>query len=204
MLVDDADREDEGDIVVAAQFVTAETFIFMAENCRTFPTVPMTAARLAELGIPLMAEVNTESFHTPFTVTVDYRHGTTSGSSAVDRARTVAALIDPDTQPSDFASPGHVFPLRAYPGGLQQRRGHTEGAIELMRLAGLYPAAVISEVQSQRGDMMRGQELTDFARYCNAPVISIATITDHLAAITRGSEQSLASPRLTPRLDRVN
>lgn len=182
VLVDDVDRENEGDVVVAAEFITADAITFMAEQCRTFITVAMTAARLAKLGIELMARSNTDDeFHTPFTVTVDYRHGTTSGSSALDREITIRALVDDSSKPTDFVSPGHVFPLRAHPAGLAARRGHTEGAIELMKLAGLYPAAVISEIQGSHGAMMRADELLEFARKFDAPVVPIAAIAEHLA-----------------------
>ena len=182
ILVDDRDRENEGDVIVAAEFITANAITFMAEHCRTMITIPMTAARLARLGIDLMVKANSGPEHTAFTVSVDYRHGTTSGSSAEDRAKTIRALVDERTKPSDFASPGHVFPLRAHPGGLAARRGHTEGAIELMKLAGLYPAAVISEIQGRHGKMLEADELIKFARRFNMPVVRIQSIAEHVAA----------------------
>ena len=182
ILIDDRTRENEGDVVVAAEFVTANAITFMAEHCRTMITIPMTAARLARLGIDLMVKANSGAEHTAFTVSVDYRHGTTTGSSAEDRAKTIRALVDERAKPSDFASPGHVFPLRAHPDGLAARRGHTEGAIELMKLAGLYPAAAISEIQGRHGRMLEKDELLKFARRFNMPVVQIQSIVEHLAA----------------------
>ena len=193
ILVDDRDREDEGDVVVAAEFVTANALTFMAEHCRTMITTPMTAARLARLGIDLMVKANSGPEHTPFTVTVDYRHGTTTGSSAEDRAVTIRALVDESAKPSDFASPGHVFPLRAHPEGLAARRGHTEGAIELMKLAGLYPAAVISEIQGRHGKMLGKEELIRFARRFNMPIVQVQAIAEHLVAVRNSRSEAGAT-----------
>ena len=193
ILVDDLTRENEGDVVVAAEFITANAITFMAEHCRTMITIPMTAARLARLGIDLMVKANSGPEHTPFTITVDYRHGTTSGSSAEDRAKTIRALVDESTKPSYFASPGHVFPLRAHPGGLAARRGHTEGAIELMKLAGLYPAAAISEIQGRHGKMLEKDELLKFAHRFEMPVVPIQAIADHLAAVRESPGESGAA-----------
>lgn len=190
ILVDDRTRENEGDVVVAAEFITSDAITFMSEHCRTMITVPMTAARLARLGIDLMVKANSGIEHTAFTVSVDYRHGTTTGSSAEDRAKTIRALVDEKTKPSDFASPGHVFPLRGQPGGLAARRGHTEGAIELMKLAGLYPAAAISEIQGRHGKMLVKHELAEFARHFQMPVVQIQCIAEHLAAVSQSPNQS--------------
>lgn len=190
ILVDDRSRENEGDVVVAAEFITANAITFMAEHCLTMITVPMTAARLARLGIDLMVKANSGPEHTAFTVSVDYRHGTTTGSSAEDRAKTIRALVDDKTKPSDFASPGHVFPLRAHPGGLAARRGHTEGAIELMKLAGLYPAAAISEIQGRHGRMLEKDELAEFARRFDMPIVQIQNIADHLAAVRQSPTEA--------------
>ncbi len=190
ILVDDRNRENEGDVVVAAEFITANAITFMAEHCRTLITIPMTAARLARLGIDLMVKANTGLEYTAFTVSVDYRYGTTSGSSAEDRAKTIRALVDESAKPSDFCSPGHVFPLRAQPDGLAARRGHTEGAIELMRLAELYPAAVISEIQGRHGRMLEKDELLKFARRFNMPVVPIQAIAEHLAAVRRSPAEA--------------
>ena len=193
VLIDDRDRENEGDVVVAAEFVTADAITFMAEHCRTMITIPMTAARLARLGIGPMVKVNNGLQNTAFTVSVDYRHGTTTGSSAEDRAKTIRALVDERVKPSDFASPGHVFPLRGHPGGLAERRGHTEGAIELMNLAGLYPAAAISEIQGRHGKMLEAEELLDFARRFDMPVVPIQSIAEHVASIRQKSAEAEAA-----------
>lgn len=190
ILVDDRTRENEGDVVVAAEFITANAITFMAEHCRTMITIPMTAARLARLGIDLMVKANIGPEHTPFTVTVDYRHGTTSGSSAEDRAKTIRALVDETAKPSDFASPGHVFPLRAHPDGLAARRGHTEGAIELMKLAGLYPAAAISEIQGRDGKMLGKDDLIKFARRFNMPMVQVQCIAEHLATVRQSPAEA--------------
>ncbi len=176
MLVDEADREDEGDLVVAAEFVEARHFTLMAERCRTLATLPMTGARLDELGIPMMAESNTSRYTTPFTMSVDVRAGTTTGSSAVDRALTVRALLDPRAKLADFTMPGHVFPLRADADGVFGRMGHTEGAVDLLGIAGLYPAALISEAQGADGAMLHGEGLRDLARECAAPLVGVTDI----------------------------
>lgn len=179
LLLDSPDREDEGDLLVAAEFVLPEHLTFMAENCRTLICVAMEGERLDELEIPLMVPFNTSTFGTPFTVSVDLKSRRTSGSSAVDRAATIRALIDPATRPSDLAMPGHVFPLRAVPGGVLQRRGHTEGAVDLLRLGGLYPAGVISEIQGSNGEMLHGRELGDFAARLSIPLLTIDDIARH-------------------------
>ena len=190
ILVDDRNRENEGDVVVAAEFITANAITFMAEHCRTMITIPMTAARLARLGIDLMVKANSGPEHTAFTVSVDYRHGTTTGSSAVDRAKTIRALVDETAKPSDFASPGHVFPLRAHPDGVGARRGHTEGAIELMKLAGLYPAAAISEVQGRHGKMLDKDELIEFAHRFEMPMVRVQCIAEHLAEVSQSPAEA--------------
>ena len=176
MLVDEADREDEGDLVVAAEFAEARHFTLMAERCRTLATLPMTSARLDELGIPMMAERNTSRYDTPFAMSVDVLAGTTTGSSAVDRAETVRALLDPQARLADFAMPGHVFPLRSDADGVFGRMGHTEGAVDLMTIAGLYPAALISEAQGADGAMLHGAALRDLARECEAPLVAVTDI----------------------------
>ncbi len=176
MLVDEADREDEGDLVVAAEFAEARHFTLMAERCRTLATLPMTGTRLDELGIPMMVERNTSRYTTPFTMSVDVLSGTTTGSSAVDRALTVRALLDPRTKLADFAVPGHVFPLRADADGVFGRMGHTEGAVDLLGIAGLYPAALISEAQGADGAMLHGAALRGLARECAAPLVAVTDI----------------------------
>ncbi len=180
MLLDNEDRENEGDLVMAAEFVQPEHITFMAENCRTIVCLAIHGPRLDELAIPMMVEENTSSYGTPFTRSIDIKDSCISGSSAEDRARTIKALLDDTSTADDFCSPGHVFPLRAHNKGLIERDGHTEGAVALATIAGLYPAALISEVQNAKGKMMCGTELINFARVCNAPLIHISEIKDYL------------------------
>ncbi|HEX2118047.1 MAG TPA: bifunctional 3,4-dihydroxy-2-butanone-4-phosphate synthase/GTP cyclohydrolase II, partial [Acidimicrobiales bacterium] len=177
VVVDDASRENEGDLVVAAEFATAETIAFFLNHTSGVICMPMLGERLDELELPPMVVDNTESNRTAFTVSVDDRRGTTTGISAADRAATIAALIDPDTRPSDLARPGHVFPLRAREGGVLNRAGHTEATVDLCRLAGLYPAGVLCEVVSEdKQSMARLPELEQLARTHGLPLISIADL----------------------------
>ncbi|HEX2117891.1 MAG TPA: 3,4-dihydroxy-2-butanone-4-phosphate synthase, partial [Acidimicrobiales bacterium] len=163
VVVDDASRENEGDLVVAAEFATAETIAFFLNHTSGVICMPMLGERLDELELPPMVVDNTESNRTAFTVSVDDRRGTTTGISAADRAATIAALIDPATRPSDLARPGHMYPLRYREGGVLKRGGHTEAAVDLARLAGLYPAGVLCEVVSEdKTGMARLPELTRF------------------------------------------
>ncbi|HEX2048681.1 MAG TPA: bifunctional 3,4-dihydroxy-2-butanone-4-phosphate synthase/GTP cyclohydrolase II [Acidimicrobiales bacterium] len=177
VVVDDASRENEGDLIVAAEFATAETIAFFLNHTSGVICMPMLGARLDELELPPMVVDNTESNRTAFTVSVDYRHGTTTGISAADRATTIAALIDPATRPGDLARPGHVFPLRARQGGVLNRAGHTEATVDLCRLAGLYPAGVLCELVSEdKQSMARLPELERFASEHGLPLISIADL----------------------------
>ena len=185
VVVDDEARENEGDIIVAAAKTTSEHIAFMVRHCSGIICVPMEAERLDELNLPLMAPDNSDSMGTAFTISVDARAGTTTGISAGDRAATVAALIDPDTRPHDLGRPGHVFPLRYTPGGVLRRAGHTEAAVDLARLAGLYPAGVLCEVVSEDGTMARLPELKRFAAEHDLTIISIAD----LIAYRRRSEK---------------
>ncbi len=162
ILMDDVERENEGDLVMAAEFVTPEAVNFMAVHARGLICVPLTAERLSTLNLQLMTSENTEAHGTAFTVSVDAREGTT-GISAVDRARTIRTLVDEDTHPEDLRRPGHIFPLRAAKGGVLRRVGQTEGSIDLCRLAGLKPAAAICEVMKEDGSMARLPELEVFA-----------------------------------------
>src|SRR5918999_4231461 len=163
VVVDDQDRENEGDLVFAAEKVTPEHIGFMVRHCSGIICVPMEGERLEELNLPLMAPDNSDSMGTAFTISVDARNGTTTGISAADRAATIRALVDPDTKPYDLARPGHIFPLRYYPGGVLRRAGHTEAAVDLARLAGLTPAGVVCEVVNEDGTMSRFPELIRFA-----------------------------------------
>jgi len=177
IVVDDEDRENEGDLIVAAEFATPEKIAFFLEHTSGLICVPLTPERCDQLDLPLMVASNTESQHTAFTVSVDYRLGTTTGISARDRARTIAALIDPDTKPADLGRPGHIFPLRYREGGVLKRAGHTEAAVDLAKLAGLYPAAVLCEVVSEdKASMARYPELEAFSNNYGLAMISIADI----------------------------
>lgn len=188
VVVDDEDRENEGDIIAASQSVTAETIAFMMNHARGLICVAMEGDRLDALDIPLMVPRNTESHKTAFTISVDYIPGTTTGISASDRAATVRALVDPHTQPDDFARPGHIFPLRAHPNGVVARPGHTEAAVDLCRLAGLQPSGVICEVAKEDGSMARLPDLLAFAAQHEMPLITIADLISHLKALGSAGE----------------
>jgi 3,4-dihydroxy 2-butanone 4-phosphate synthase / GTP cyclohydrolase II len=177
VVVDDADRENEGDLIMAAEFATPEKIAFFLSHTSGVICMPMTAERLAALELPPMVLDNTESNRTAFTVSVDYRHGTTTGISAADRAATIAALIDPATRPQDLARPGHMYPLRARQGGVLKRGGHTEAAVDLARLAGLTPAGVLCEVVTEdKAAMARLPDLERFAARHGLLLISIADL----------------------------
>jgi 3,4-dihydroxy 2-butanone 4-phosphate synthase / GTP cyclohydrolase II len=178
VVVDDEDRENEGDLAIAAEFISAEGINFMATHGRGLICTPMQAQRLDELGIEPMVGRNTAPLGTAFTVSVEARHRVTTGISAEDRASTVKALVDPASRPGDFAKPGHTFPLRARDGGVLVRAGQTEAAVDLARLAGLYPAAVICEVMKADGTMARMPDLKLFAKKHG---IGIVTIKDLIA-----------------------
>ncbi|MHB1447041.1 MAG: bifunctional 3,4-dihydroxy-2-butanone-4-phosphate synthase/GTP cyclohydrolase II [Acidimicrobiales bacterium] len=180
VVVDDEDRENEGDLIMAAEFATPEKIAFFLAHTSGLICVPMTGERLDDLDLPLMVSTNTESQRTAFTVTVDYRHGTTTGISAVDRAATIHALIDPATRPADLARPGHILPLRYRAGGVLKRAGHTEASVDLARAAGLFPAGVLCEVLSEdKTDMARLEELERFAKTHGLLLISIADLIRH-------------------------
>ncbi|MCS6790639.1 MAG: bifunctional 3,4-dihydroxy-2-butanone-4-phosphate synthase/GTP cyclohydrolase II [Bacteroidia bacterium] len=174
IVVDDEDRENEGDLVMAAQFVTPEAVNFMTKEARGLICVPITPERAQYLRLPLMVAENTAPHHTAFTVSVDYiGEGPVTGISAYDRARTIRALADSGTKPEDFARPGHIFPLIARPEGVLRRAGHTEAAVDLMRLAGLTPVAVIVEIMNEDGTMARLPQLRRLADQWGFPLISI-------------------------------
>ena len=176
IVVDDEDRENEGDIVVAAEKLTEDHISFMVRYCSGIICVPMEGQRLEELNLPLMISQNSESMGTAFTVSVDARAGTTTGISAADRAATVHALLDAATKPWDLARPGHVFPLRYVEGGVLRRAGHTEASVDLARLAGLYPAGVLCEVVNEDGTMARLPDLQRFAEEHGLKIVSIADL----------------------------
>ena len=177
IVVDDEDRENEGDFLTAARNATPEVVNFMATHGRGLICAPLTEQRCAELGLDLMVRDNTALHETPFTVSVDVRgHGTTTGISAYDRAQTMRALIDPATVPADLARPGHIFPLKARDGGVLRRTGHTEAAVDLARLAGLEPAGMIVEILNEDGSMARLPELRAIARRFNLKLITIEAL----------------------------
>lgn len=176
IVVDDEDRENEGDIVVAAELVTEAQVGFMVRYCSGIICVPMLAERLAELNLPLMSVDNTEPMRTAFTISVDAREGTSTGISAGDRAATIRTLVDPASRPEDLLRPGHIFPLRYTPGGVLRRAGHTEASVDLARLAGLTPAGVLCEIVNEDGTMARLPQLEDFAERHDLMIISIADL----------------------------
>jgi 3,4-dihydroxy 2-butanone 4-phosphate synthase / GTP cyclohydrolase II len=176
IVVDDADRENEGDLIMAAEKVTPEAVAFMIRHTSGVICQPLEGERCDALSLPLMVAHNTETQRTAFTVSVDARAGTTTGISAADRAATVGALIDPATRADDLARPGHIFPLRYREGGVLKRAGHTEAAVDLARLAGLYPSGVLAEVTNDDGTMARLPELERFAAAHDLQLISIADL----------------------------
>src|ERR1043166_2277744 len=175
IVVDDADRENEGDLIMPAQFITPEGVNFMAKHGRGLICVPTTSERLQQLGIERMVRQNRETFKTDFQISVDAARGITTGISAADRAETIRIMADPTAVPEDLAQPGHVFPLRARPGGVLQRAGHTEAAVDLVKLAGARPIGVICEIMSDDGTMARLPELLKFAKKHR---LKICTIED--------------------------
>src|SRR5437870_3537473 len=185
IVVDDADRENEGDLVMAAEYATPDKIAFFLNHTSGVICIPLTGDRLDALDLPPMVQENTESHRTAFTVSVDYRHGTTTGISAFDRCATIQALIDPATGPEDLARPGHIFPLRAVEGGVLRRAGHTEAAVDLARLAGYYPAGVLCEVLDDDGTMARTARLREIATQFRMAMISVKD----LIAYRRRSEK---------------
>jgi 3,4-dihydroxy 2-butanone 4-phosphate synthase/GTP cyclohydrolase II len=173
IITDDEDRENEGDLVIAAQFVTPDAINFMAKFGRGLICCPLTADRVAELKLPMMSEDNSSHFGTPFTVSVEARNGVTTGISAGDRARTVQVLIDPASEPADLVRPGHMFPLRARDGGVLVRAGQTEASVDLAKMAGLYPAAVLCEIMKADGEMARMPDLKRFARRHGLKIVTV-------------------------------
>ena len=180
IVVDDKHRENEADLVFAAEKATPEKINFMIKNARGLVCVPMLGKRLDELKLPLMAKINTEFTKCAFTLSVDAKKNTTTGISAFDRAATIKNLIGKKTKPGDFARPGHTFPLRCDENGLSKRPGHTEAAIELCKLTGLYPAAVICEIIGENGKMAKMPELKRFAEKYSLKVIRIGDLVEFL------------------------
>jgi len=185
IVVDDEERENEGDLTIAAEKITPEAINFMARYGRGLICMPMTAARLDELEIPLMVNQNTATFKTAFCVSVEAKHDVSTGISAADRAATVLAAINPKTRPADLARPGHMFPLRARDGGVMVRAGQTEAAVDLARIAGLYPAGVICEIMNEDGTMARVPALTRFARKHGLLMVTIADLIKYRMSTER-------------------
>lgn len=200
IITDDEDRENEGDLCIAAQFVTPDSINFMAKYGRGLICCPITEDRAEELQLPLMVDsaANNSGFGTPFTVSVEARTGVTTGISAADRARTVQVLIDPTTKPEDLARPGHMFPLRARRDGVLVRAGQTEASVDLAKMAGLYPAAVICEVMKMDGEMARMPDLKRFARRHGLRIVTVNEMIRyrlrHEKLISRVAETRLPTP----------
>ena len=178
IIIDDEGRENEGDLAMAAEKVTADAINFMARHGRGLICLPITGKRLDELQIPMMVEHNTSKFATAFTVSIEAKHKVSTGISAADRSETIKAVLDPTTQPEDIVRPGHMFPLRAREGGVLARAGHTEAIVDLSRMAGLYPAGVICEILKEDGSMAR---LPQLKRMATRFGIKIVTLTDLIA-----------------------
>ena len=179
IVVDDEDRENEGDLTMAAEKVTPDAINFMAKHGRGLVCLPVVGKRLDELQIPMMVSDNTSSFGTAFTVSIDAKVGATTGISAHDRALTVLAVLDSATKPEDIARPGHIFPLRAKEGGVLVRTGQTEAAVDLSRLAGLYPAGVICEIMKEDGTMARMPDLESFSEEHGIKIVSVAQLIEY-------------------------
>ncbi len=195
LVVDDEHRENEGDLILAAEKVTAEHIAFMVRYTSGVICLPMTGERLDELGLPLMVLENTDSHQTAFTVSIDYAIGTTTGISAADRTATIRAAVDRSNTAADFHRPGHVFPLRYKPGGVLVRPGHTEAAVDLATLAGMAPAGVLCEVVNDDGTMAKGDRLSVFAEEHAIPVITIADLVAYRwkteALVSREAEATI-------------
>jgi 3,4-dihydroxy 2-butanone 4-phosphate synthase len=178
ILVDDFDRENEADLVVAAQTISVPTMALLIREGSGIVCLCLTEETLARLELPQMVSNNESCFQTGFTVTIDARVGITTGVSAHDRVTTIRSAIETDAQPRDLVRPGHVFPLRAAPGGVLARQGHTEGSVDLARMAGMKPAAVLCEITNPDGSMAKGNDVDQFARRHNFVMLSIAEMVD--------------------------
>jgi 3,4-dihydroxy 2-butanone 4-phosphate synthase / GTP cyclohydrolase II len=198
VVVDDEDRENEGDLIMAAEAATPENITFFVRHTSGVICAPLTGERLDELDIPLMVHDNTESHRTAFTYSVDYVHGTSTGISAADRSATIRALIDPGTKPTDLARPGHIFPLRYADGGVLKRAGHTEAAVDLARLAGMDPAGVLCEIVNDDGTMARVPDLIEFCKDHGLLMVTIAQLVRYRRQneklIRRISEARIPTP----------
>ena len=197
IVVDDPDRENEGDLIVAAEKVTAKQMGFLIRHTSGIVCLPLIGERLDELQIPLMTpRMDPADLGTAFTVAVDARHGVTTGISAADRTQTVRAMIDPESRPVDIDRPGHVYPLRYQPGGVLRRAGHTEASVDLMRLAGLYPAGVIAEVMNDHGEVAKLEELQRFAQEHGLLIGSVADLISYRRRTEGKLVKRVASARM--------
>ncbi|MDY0975256.1 3,4-dihydroxy-2-butanone-4-phosphate synthase [Massilia sp. CFBP9012] len=176
ILLDDFDRENEADLIVAAEKLSVETMALMIRECSGIVCLCLSDEKVRALELPPMAPENGSRYGTPFTVSIEARHGVTTGVSAADRVSTIQAAIARNAQPDDLVRPGHVFPLRATPGGVLARAGHTEGSVDLAKLAGLQPAAVLCELMNPDGTMMRGEQIEQFAEERAFPILTIAEL----------------------------
>ncbi len=188
LVTDDADRENEGDAVLAAELATPEWIGWTVRHTSGMLCAPMPAERAEALGLPRMVERNEDSLRTDYTVSCDAASGVSTGISAADRARTARVLADPASTPGDLVRPGHVFPLRARPGGVLERPGHTEAAVDLCRLAGLAPVGIIAELVEDDGSMSRWEQVVELGRRYDLPVLTIADLRAHLSAAGRGGD----------------
>ena len=193
VILDSEDRENEGDLVMAAQFATPEAINFMATHGRGLVCLALTEARCDQLGLKQVVKRNESQYATAFTEPIEARHGITTGISAPDRSRTIMVAIDPDAGPDDLVKPGHVFPLRAQEGGVLKRAGHTEAAVDLARLAGLIPAGVICEISNPDGTMARVPELVPYAQRHGLKIITIAQLIEHRRHTERLIERGVAA-----------
>lgn len=178
ILLDDFDRENEADLIVAAEKITVQSMAMMIRECSGIVCLCLSADKVRTLELPMMAADNGSRYGTPFTVSIESREGVTTGVSAADRVTTIRTAIAADAQPRDLVHPGHVFPLRATPGGVLARKGHTEGSVDLATMAGLKPAAVLCELMNPDGTMMRGADIERFAALHGMPILTIAEMIE--------------------------
>lgn len=198
ILVDDEDRENEGDLCMAAEMVTPEAINFMARHARGLICLTLTEQRIEDLQLPMMVERNTSTFQTGFTVSIEAAAGVTTGISAADRAHTIKVAVDPDVKPSDLSTPGHVFPIRARDGGVLVRTGQTEGSVDLAKLAGLHPSGVICEIMNDDGTMARRPQLEVFAKEHGLLIVSIAELVEYRFAHDHLVEEVIERTVTTP------
>ncbi len=196
ILVDDFDRENEADLIAAAETISIPTMALFIREGSGIVCLCLTDETLKCLKLPQMVATNESCFHTAFTVTIDAREGITTGVSAQDRVTTIRAAVRPDAQPRDLVRPGHIFPLRAVPGGVLARQGHTEGSVDLAVMAGMSPAAIICEITNPDGTMAKGTEIDKFARTHDLVMLSIAELVDHHRSSEVNREKLISRPHL--------